>query len=167
MKHIVATLLIPFLLISCDFSTITFDVKKVEDIPGHICTLTNNTPLKVISFSGFDSERKDIWTQTIAQDTITGDTIRIITPQFYKTKIVQYMTYHHIDFDEVKALSLIGKTDLKIDSDNLENLISDFNDNKIDTHFNEKSFNEIKVFFNPKYKNEENRTLRIVIGQLK
>ena len=166
MKHVIIAISIISLISSCDFNVVEFDIKKVADIPGSIDSLPNNTQLNIISYSGFDDSKNNVWTQSIAENPINKNKYRIISPQIYNTRIIKSMNYSQIDTDEIKTLSALGNVHPNGDSENLESLLNKLKDNNLKEIFEEESFGEIEVFFNPDYNEEENLHLPIIIGKL-
>ena len=150
---------------ACKFDIVEHEIKTVSQMKGSIENLPDSTHLQILSFSGYNEDQKDVWTQVVAYDPNTGRRLRIISALVFRNPIKEFMTYREINI-------LDKKLQLSIDSLNLEGLDEDakeaFNQllPQINYSFNFSSPDSIKVFFNPNFKEMEEGSLPIIIGRL-
>lgn len=166
MKELFIIITSVLIFTSCDFSTIEFEIKKIAEIPGNIDSLPNNSQLNIICYSGFQEKQKNVWTQCIAIDTITKAKYRIITPQFFKTRIHKTMTYQQITRDDILLASALSGLNTDTKSKSLNELIHKAKEAKLSEAFEQDTFDNIQIFFNPRFTKDENQTLPIIIGKL-
>ncbi len=155
------------LLMSCDFSTVELDVKQISEMPGELDTIPDSTALEMVSFSGFNPDSNQIWTQTIAYQLPERRLIRIITPQQYGIKVEEKMVYRKINIDFMMA-ETIDVTGLggDIEGESLEKVLKIFSELGKSSLADKINYDTVKVFFNPKFKETENQNLPIVVGKL-